>query len=83
MLEEKGALVRVGDTLLFHRSAVDALEAQLRQHLATHDVMNMTQFKDLTGLSRKFAVPLLEFFDRKGINRRFGDDRRPGPALAR
>jgi selenocysteine-specific elongation factor len=81
MLEEKGALVRVGDSLFYHRSALDQLEARLRQHLASHDAMSMADFKDLTGLSRKFAVPLLEYFDRKGITQRHGDDRRPGPAL--
>jgi selenocysteine-specific elongation factor len=81
MLEEKGALVRVGDSLLYHRAALEALESSLRDHLAGHERMTMADFKDLTGLSRKFAVPLLEYFDRKGVTQRFGDDRRPGPAM--
>ena len=81
MLEERGAVVRAGDTLLFHAGAIAAVEAQLRAHWAQHERLSMADFKDLTGLSRKFAVPLLEYFDRKGITQRFGDDRRPGPAL--
>ena len=43
--------------------------------------MKMGDFKDLTDISRKYAVPLLEFFDRRGITRRDGDVRKPGPQL--
>jgi selenocysteine-specific elongation factor len=81
LLEEKGAVVKVGDALLYHRQALDALEAKLRAHLATHDLMSMGDFKELTGLSRKYAVPLLEHFDRRGVTARVGDNRRAGPLL--
>jgi selenocysteine-specific elongation factor len=37
--------------------------------------INVTQFKDLTGVSRKYAIPLLEFLDRERITRRLGDER--------
>jgi selenocysteine-specific elongation factor len=43
--------------------------------------MSMAEFKELTGLTRKYTVPLLEYFDRQGITARHGDVRRPGPAL--
>ena len=43
--------------------------------------MSMADFKNLTGLSRKYAVPLLEYFDRRGVTARTGDNRRPGPLL--
>jgi selenocysteine-specific elongation factor len=79
LLEERGAVVRVGESLIYHRQALDALEARLRGHLATHDLMSMGDFKDLTGLTRKYAVPLLEYFDRRGLTARVGDNRRPGP----
>src|SRR5439155_3499302 len=65
LLEEKGALVRVAESLLYHREALDGIEAALRSHLETHDLMSMADFKNLTGLSRKYAVPLLEYFDRR------------------
>jgi selenocysteine-specific elongation factor len=81
LLEEAGALVKVGDSLFYHRAALDELDAGLRTYLASHAEMTMADFKDLTGLSRKFAVPLLEYFDRRGVTARAGDNRRPGPLL--
>jgi len=57
------------------------IEAKLRAYLANRDLMSMADFKELTGLSRKFAVPLLEFFDRRGLTARVGDRRAPGPVL--
>jgi len=81
LLEEKSAVVRVGDGLYYHTAALGAIETKLREHLATHPVMAMADFKDLTGLSRKYAVPLLEYFDRKGVTARQGDNRIPGPRL--
>lgn len=81
LLEEQGKLVRVTESLLYDRGALEGIEAQLRQHLAKAPVMSMADFKNLTGLSRKFAIPLLEHFDRKGVTARDGDNRRPGPLL--
>jgi len=81
MLEERGGLVRVNETLFYDRAAYDDIEAKLRAHLATRILMSMADFKELTGLSRKYAVPLLEFFDRRGITARVGDQRAPGPVL--
>mgnify|MGYP003346070949 CR=1 FL=1 len=51
------------------------------EDFAAHDALSMADFKDLTELSRKFAVPLLEWFDRRGITQRLGDNRRAGPQL--
>ncbi len=66
-------LVRVGDDLVFHRSAMEAL----RVLLATHKGERFTvpDFKEWTGVSRKYAIPLLEFLDRERITRRDGDSR--------
>jgi selenocysteine-specific elongation factor len=79
VLEAEGRLVRLSDALMYHPTALADVEARLRTFLASHDVMSMADFKELTGLSRKFAVPLLEYFDRKGVTRRDGDVRRRGP----
>ena len=83
VLEAEGRLVRLSDSLLYHPTALADVEARLRTFLASHDVMSMADFKELTGLSRKFAVPLLEYFDRKGVTRRDGDVRRPGEVCPR
>ncbi|HZL86057.1 MAG TPA: selenocysteine-specific translation elongation factor [Candidatus Krumholzibacteria bacterium] len=81
VLEERGAIVKVTESLLYHREAFDAISAKLVAFLRTHDVMTMVDFKDMAGISRKYAVPLLEYFDRKGVTTRAGDVRKPGPLV--
>ena len=66
-----GRLVRVGADLVFHASALD----QLKQLLAARrgERFTVSQFKNWTGISRKYAVPLLEYLDRARLTRREGD----------
>jgi selenocysteine-specific elongation factor len=72
LLREK-RLARVNDDFVFHRSAID----RLRDLLAAHKSQRFTvaAFKDWTGVSRKYAIPLLEYLDREHVTRREGDDR--------
>ena len=67
-------LVRVSEELVFHRSAID----QLRNMMAARKSQrfNVTVFKEWTGVSRKYAIPLLEYLDREHVTRREGDERR-------
>ena len=66
-------LVRLSDELVFHSSALESL----RQLLAKRKGQKfaVTEFKDWTGTSRKYAIPLLEFLDRERVTRRDGDSR--------
>jgi selenocysteine-specific elongation factor len=66
-------LVRVSTELVFHQAVLD----ELRQTLAARkgQRFSVSDFKDWTGLSRKYAIPLLEFLDRERITRREGDHR--------
>ena len=66
-------LIRVGDDLVFHSTAV----AKLRELLGPRKGQKFTvaDFKDWTGVSRKYAIPLLEFLDRERVTRREGDSR--------
>ena len=72
LLREK-RLVRVTDDLVFHHTAV----ARLRELLGRHkgERFRVPEFKEWTGISRKYAIPLLEFLDRERITRREGDER--------
>ncbi len=72
LLREK-RLVRVGDDLVFHRSAIESLRTLLAARKAQR--FNVGAFKDWTGISRKYAIPLLEFLDREKVTRREGDER--------
>jgi selenocysteine-specific elongation factor len=75
MLINNGELVRVND-LLFHRTALEGLRASLQQHKARHGAkLDVGAFKDLTGVSRKYAIPLLEYLDRQRVTRRVGEAR--------
>jgi selenocysteine-specific elongation factor len=75
MLINSGELVRVAD-LIFHRSALDGLREILQKYKAEHGPrLDVGAFKDLTGISRKYAIPLLEHLDRQRVTRRVGDAR--------
>ena len=66
-------LVRVSDELVFHASAMQSLRALLAQKKGQR--FAVPEFKDWTGISRKYAIPLLEYLDRERITRRDGDSR--------
>ena len=73
ILIREGRLVRVTEELVFHRATLD----QLRRDLAAIKGTRLTvpAFKDRTGISRKYAIPLLEYLDREKVTRREGDIR--------
>jgi selenocysteine-specific elongation factor len=78
LLLDSGALVRVKEDLIFHRGALERLTAALRDYAAAHApdrLIDVAAFKELSGVSRKYAIPLLEYFDRERITRRAGDRR--------
>ncbi len=68
-------LVRVSEDLVFHRESVEQLKQLLAERKVQSDRLSVLQFKDLTGISRKYAIPLLEYLDREKITRRLGDQR--------
>ena len=75
LLREK-VLVRVSADLIFHRDALDALTGLLRQYKkAKGDRIGVPAFKELTGITRKYAIPLLEYLDRQRQTQRAGDER--------
>jgi len=76
LLLREQVLVKVADDLVFHRDAL----ARLRQLLSDYKKKNgqrlpIAAFKELTGISRKYAIPLLEYLDRQRVTRRVGDER--------
>ena len=75
LLREKN-LVRVSTDLIFHRDALAQLKTQLTTYKrAKGERISVPIFKDLTGVTRKYAIPLLEYLDRERITRRAGDER--------
>ena len=66
-------LVRIGDDLVFHHSALSTLRTMLAGHKGER--FGVPDFKDWTGISRKYAIPLLEYLDREHVTVRDGDSR--------
>jgi selenocysteine-specific elongation factor len=68
-------LVKLSDDLVFHRDALGALLRQIVAQKAKTPKLNVASFKDLFGITRKYAIPLLEYLDRERVTRRVGDER--------
>jgi len=77
LLIDSGALVRVQGEMFFHRGALDDLIKKLREYASRNSdrTIDVAKFKDLAGVSRKYAIPLLEHLDRTHVTRREGDRR--------
>ena len=74
LIQEK-VLVRVSEELVFHAEALAKLRRLLAEHKTQSDRLTVGTFKDLTQVSRKYAIPLLEYLDRERVTRRVGDER--------
>lgn len=68
-------LVKLGDDLVFHHSALTSLRQQVAAQKKTAPKLNVASFKDLFGITRKYAIPLLEYLDRERVTKRVGDER--------
>ena len=75
ILREHQRLVAVGDGLLFHCEAVDRARQLLIDHIHKEGRLESVQFKYLVDTTRKYALPLLDYFDRVGLLRRNGNTR--------
>ncbi|MBK8148782.1 MAG: selenocysteine-specific translation elongation factor [Acidobacteria bacterium] len=77
LLLNTGDVVKVNEEFYFSKATIDGLVAKLRGFAdkSPSRLVDVTQFKDLAGVSRKYAIPLLEYFDREKITRRAADKR--------
>lgn len=77
MLVGTGEVVKGNDEFYFSRNAIDALVERLRKQVqVTNDrVIDVPKFKEIAGVSRKYAIPILEYLDREHITARAGDKR--------
>jgi len=74
-------LVRVSQEFTYTSKQLEGLRAKLAGHFAKKPTMNVAEFKEISGVSRKYAVPLLEHSDRVGWTARSGDERKAGGRL--
>jgi selenocysteine-specific elongation factor len=79
LLRDK-VLVKISEDLVFHQSALSNLRSQMAAYKAKSPAgapakIDVGRFKVMTGVSRKYAIPLLEYLDRERVTRRVGDER--------
>jgi selenocysteine-specific elongation factor len=75
VMVKEGVLIKVKEDLFFHKEALDGLQERLVDFLKANGEMTTQQFKDITGTSRKYTIPLIEHFDRAQLTVRVGDNR--------
>jgi selenocysteine-specific elongation factor len=75
LLVREQSLVKVNDAMIVDRAAVQKLIDDVRRRKQVSPRLGVGEFKELTGLSRKYAVPLLEYLDGQRVTRRMGDER--------
>jgi|GEM_PF-35140 selenocysteine-specific elongation factor len=68
-------LVKISEELVFHHGALEQLRRELAGYKTKSAKIDVAKFKELTGVSRKYAIPLLEYLDRERVTRRVGDVR--------
>jgi selenocysteine-specific elongation factor len=76
VLVDEGLVVRIKDDLYFHQEAILMIKKKLVEFLNTHGEITTPQFKDMTGASRKFVIPIIEYFDARNVTIRVGDIRK-------
>jgi len=78
LLIEGRVILRVQNEMFMHSSVLDELKAKLLDYASRNEperLIDVAAFKDLAGVSRKYAIPMLEYFDREKVTRRAGDKR--------
>ncbi len=76
LLQDEKVLVKINEDFYFSAGAVDQLKQKITSFLQENEEMGPVEFKELTGLSRKFAIPLMEFMDKEKLTIRVGDRRK-------
>jgi selenocysteine-specific elongation factor len=75
LLADEGRTVRINDSLHLDKEVVEKVKDDLKKHLQEKKEITMAEFRDLARTSRKFAVPLMEYFDSLKLTQRVGDKR--------
>ena len=80
-LADHGLAVAVNNEYYVHAEAMQELVGKLREHFATDSEMSFAAFREVSGMTRKLGIPMLEYLDEHGVTVRQGDVRHAGPSL--
>ena len=75
MLTREGSLIKVSDDLVFHAAMLNQVKDKLSTYKQTTHTIDVASFKNLLNITRKHAIPILEYCDREHITRRVGEQR--------
>lgn len=75
VMVKEGDILKVKEDLFFYHKAIDGLKSELIAFLKNNGEITTPQFKEMTGASRKYTIPLIEYFDRTQVTVRVGDTR--------
>ena len=76
LLVDEGTLLKVKEDLYFHADNINDIKNKIVEFLRKNGEMSAPQFKEMAGASRKYLIPLLEYFDSKNVTIRIGDIRK-------
>jgi selenocysteine-specific elongation factor len=75
VLLKDGTLVQISDGMIFHKESLSKLKESVRSFKSTRERIDVAFFKEMAGVTRKHAIPLLEWLDRERVTQRSGNDR--------
>jgi selenocysteine-specific elongation factor len=73
--QDQGLFAKIAEGLYYHRDTLDEAKRIVREQIGTAGSITVSQFRDITGSSRKYALPVMEYFDAVKFTRRRGDER--------
>ena len=76
LLVNEGTMIKAKEDLFFHVEPYEDLKKRLKDFLMANEEITTPQFKEMTGVSRKYIIPLLEYFDARNVTIRVGDSRK-------
>lgn len=76
LLVNEGSIIKIKEDLYYHADVINELKNRLMEFLKAHGEITTPQFKELTGASRKYSIPLIEYFDSTNLTIRVGDIRK-------
>jgi selenocysteine-specific elongation factor len=76
LLVDEGVVLKVKEDLYYHSDNINDIKNRMIEFLRKNGEMSAPQFKEMAGASRKFLIPLLEYFDSKNVTIRIGDIRK-------
>ncbi len=81
-LLDRGDLIKVNDSILLERPALDEATRRILTHLRAHETITVAEARDLLDTTRKYMLAIFEYLDERRITERLGDDRTLGREAA-